>query len=316
MKIIDKTPLLDEKGNLGPVQRIQGMLQYGFNWPTELQAQKAIITYFDRQLEKGYTLIRNYALGQSGIMVPMILLGPTGFYVINITHLHGRYEVKGDSWNVAAGEGYQPDPVNVIQQTLRMAKAVRAFIERQGTKIPVEIEPVLIAADPGLHIESVRPAVRVLLIDAIKSFVMNLATATPTMSIEQIYEFTERLINPRPPKKQSPAPVLGAEPQFPEQDSSPQEVSRARAIFDASQDVKPFNASDFDFAMDEETPLDFMPTTPSTESSPAQPITPSAPRSNRGLRMTPAQLAVIVGLILVLVCILAGFGYYVFFVSR
>lgn len=63
MKIIDKTPLVNEKGELGVRQRFQGMLKFGFNWPTELEAQKAIVTFFDRQLEKGYTLIRNMTLG-------------------------------------------------------------------------------------------------------------------------------------------------------------------------------------------------------------------------------------------------------------
>src|SRR5512133_4358596 len=154
MKIIDKTPLLDEKGQLGMLQRLRGMVTVGFSWPEELLAQQAIITYFDRQLEKGYTLIRNYTLGQSGIMVPIILLGPTGVYVIQIANLRGRYEVKGDSWNVESGETYKPAPANLVQQTMRMAKALRVFIVRQGTKLPVEIEPVLIAGDPGLHIES------------------------------------------------------------------------------------------------------------------------------------------------------------------
>ena len=79
MKIIDKTPFLDEKGELGLTQRIQGMLQFGFGWPNELAAQKAIITFFDRQLEKGYTLIRNMPLGQSGIMAPIIFWVPQEF---------------------------------------------------------------------------------------------------------------------------------------------------------------------------------------------------------------------------------------------
>src|SRR5215211_8077044 len=119
MKIIDKTPFLNDKGELGISQRIQGVLKYGFNWPNELQAQKAIITYFDRQLEKGYTLIRNYTLGQSGIMVPIILLGPTGVYVIQITYLRGRYKVMGDTWNVEAGDTFKPAPINLIQSTIR-----------------------------------------------------------------------------------------------------------------------------------------------------------------------------------------------------
>src|SRR5262245_14396954 len=121
MKIIDKTPLLNEKGELGFKERVQGIFQFGFNWPNELQTQKAIITFFDRQLEKGYTLIRNMPLGQSGIIVPMILLGPSGIHVIQIAHERGRYEIRGDTWNVASGEKYKPAPVNLVQQTIRMA---------------------------------------------------------------------------------------------------------------------------------------------------------------------------------------------------
>src|SRR5215510_11519171 len=175
MKIIDKTPLLDEKGDLALMQRIQGMLQYGFNWPRELEAQSAIIKYFDRQLEKNYTLIRNMPLGQSGIVVPIILLGPTGIHVIQIANERGRYEVRGDTWNVASGDKYKPAPVNLVQQTIRMANAVQVFIERQGVKLPASPEPVLIAGDPGLHIESVRPAIKTMMIDGIKSFVSGLA---------------------------------------------------------------------------------------------------------------------------------------------
>ena len=315
MKIIDKTPLLDEKGELGFVQRFQGMLQFGFSWPNELQAQKAIITYFDRQLEKGYTLIRNYSLGQSGIMVPIILLGPTGIYVIHITYLRGRYEVKGDTWNVESGEGYKPAPINLIQRTMRMGKAVRAFIERQGVQVPVEIEPVLIGGDPGLHIESVRPAIKVMMIDGIKSFVANLQTGRPMLSNEQVFEFTERIINPRPPKKAGAAHVAASamEPSASwEEEPSPQEVSRARAIFDASQDAKPFDPADFDFAMGDERAFEITPPASNViESSPAQPLPRGRPRSNRILGMTPGQLAVLAGLALALVCITAGFVYYV-----
>jgi len=315
MKIIDKTPLVNENGELGIVQRIQGMLTYGFGWPRELQAQKAIITYFDRQLEKGYTLIRNYTLGQSGITVPIILLGPTGMYVIHISYLRGRYEVKGDAWNVEAGEGYKPAPVNLVQQTMRMAKAVRAFIERQGVKVPVEIEPVVIAGDPGLHIESVRPAIKVMMIDGIKSFVSNLATGNPILSTESVFEFTERLINPRQPRRQSTAAnAPTSEPSASwEQEPSPQEVSRARAIFNASQDLKPFNPSDFDFNMDDEPSIEATPAG-ATETSPAQPSPRPKPRSRRILGMTPGQLGVIAVLALVLVCIVVGFAFYYFFV--
>jgi Nuclease-related domain len=309
MKIIDKTPLLDEKRELGMVQRFQGMLKYGVNWPNELQAQKAIITFFDRQLEKGYTLIRNMTLGASGIVVPMILLGPTGIYVIDVTFLRGRYEARGNAWNEESGDGYKPAEVNLIQRTLRMANAVKKFIERQGVKLPVPIEPVLISGNPGLHIESVKPAIRVLMIDGIKSFVTGLATAPIVLRPEAVHEFTERIVNPRPPKKEG---IVGIPAITEEKTQPPQNVSRARAIFEAAEDAKPFNPADFDFAMaDEEAAMETM--TPLVqESSPATPLPESRPQAQRVLGMTRPQLALIAGLAIALLCILAVFAYILF----
>ena len=313
MKIIDKTPLVNEKGELGVTQRFQGMLKYGFSWPTELEAQKAIVTFFDRQLEKGYTLIRNMTLGASGITVPMILLGPAGIYVIHVTYLRGRYEAKGTAWNEESGNAFKPASVNLIQQTARMAAAVKAFIERQGVRLPVSIEPVLIAANPGLHIESSKPAVRVMMIDGIKPFVNGLVSTQRVLSAEAVHEFTERIVNPRLPKKVA-APGHAAEPSaaWEEEDTQPppsQRVSRARAIFDASEEAKPFNPADFDFAMmDEETAGDEF---PALEADPtaAQPRSTSTEQRKRALGMSPGQWVVIAVLGIALLAILATFAY-------
>ena len=319
MKIIDKTPLLDEKGELGFSQRIQGMFQFGFNWPNELQTQKAIITFFDRQLEKGYTLIRNMPLGQSGIVVPMILLGPAGIYVIQIANLRGRYEVRGDTWNVEAGEKYKPAPVNLVQQTIRMANAVRTFIERQGVKLAANPEPVLIAGDPGLHISSVRPAIKVLMIDGIKSFVAGLAIGKAVLSPEQVFDYTERIINPRSPKKDdlaaSSAVITAPRNEWEQAPHQPQEVSRARAIFDAAEEAKPFNPADFEFEMTDEEPYADIPPVNLNQADSTQPAPESVKRSNKILGMTSMQLAVIAGLALALLCILAAFGYIIFTTS-
>jgi hypothetical protein len=315
MKIIDKTPLLNEKGELGPLQQIQGMLKFGFRWPNELAAQKAIITFFDHNLEKGYTLIRNMTLGASGIMVPLILLGPTGIYVINVPYLRGRYEARAKEWNEAAGDGYKPASPNLVQQTIRMANAVRAFIERQGVKLPIDIEPVLIAGDPGLHIEAVRPAIRVLMIDGIRSFVSGIATGQPVLRPEAVHEFTERIVNPRPVKRESaasanPQPLPGSTEKT--QPPRPQGVSRARAIFNAAEEAKPFNPADFDFAMldEEPAPEAAAPAVSEANTSTAEEaLAPEESQNKRVLGMTPLQLAVIAALALALLCILAVFAY-------
>ena len=314
MKIIDKTPLVDEKGELGFVQRVKGMFQFGFNWPNELQVQKAITTFFNRQFEKGYTLIRNITLGQSGITIPMVLLGPAGIFAIYVANLRGRYEARGDTWNVESGNQFKPAPINLIQQTSRMARALQVFIERQGVRLPVDIDPVLIAGDPGLHIESVRPAIRVMMIDGIKSFASGLAGAHPVLTAEAVHEFTERILNPRLPKKEPvapPAPAPGAawEPEQPEQP----EVSRARAIFNAAEEAKPFDPADFDFAMDDDLPLPEAGPGILRETSPAIPLQQSETPSRRILGMTIGQLAVVAFLALCLIIVVVGGFIYIFY---
>ena len=329
MKIIDKTPLLDEKGDLGFTQRLQGMLQFGFNWPKELQAQKAIISFFERQLEKGYTLIRNMPLGQSGIVIPMILMGPTGMYVIEVTHLRGRYQAKGDAWNVESGNQYKPAPVNLIQQTARKALALQKYIERQGVTLAVPVEPVLIAGEPGLHIESERPAIKVMMIDGIKAFVSGLTTGKPTLRAELVIDYTDRILSPRT-KSEPIAPQLQLEPE-PEpssgwernlyeepvqQQPAPQpEVSRARAIFSVPAESQSFDPNNFDFALaEDDTAMHAIPPVKrgATEASPAQSARPqNKPKQQLLLGMTPGQLAIIAALGIALICVAVVFAYVV-----
>jgi hypothetical protein len=323
MKIIDKTPLVDEKGNLGLLQRIQGMLEHGFNWPRELEGQNFIIKFLDRQLEKGYTLIRNMPLGQSGIIVPMILLGSTGIYVIEVTYLRGRYEARGEAWNVASGDHYTPAPINLIKRTLHMADALQAFIERQGVRIPVTIEPIIIAGDPGLHIESTRPAVKVMMIDGVKSFVNGLMNGSPVLSGIQVNDFTDRILNPRlkmeapPPLPAEPEPAAqprAAREEMYEMNEQPQqpEPSRARAIFNASKAAQPLNPNDLSFAMEEGAQASDLPPVP-RETSPAKPVRQAKPKPPLIFEMTRIQLGVIAALGVALLCILAIFAYIALF---
>jgi hypothetical protein len=249
----------------------------------------------------------------------MILLGPTGIHVIQVANVRGRYEVRGDTWNVASGDKFKPAPVNLVQQTIRMANAVQAFIERQGVKLPASPEPVLIAGDPGLHIESVRPAIKTMMIDGIRSFVSGLAVGKAVLSPEQVFDYTERILNPRPPKRESAASsasITAPRGEW-EQEYSPQgpEVSRARAIFNAAEEAKPFNPADFEFEMTDEEPSIEAGSAGSQELNAARPSQGQPAKRNRILGMTPPQLIIIVTLTLALLCILAGFGYIIFTTS-
>ena len=313
MKIYDKTPLQDEKGEIGLFQRLQGTLKYGFSWYPELEAQKTIIAQLDRALEKGFVLIRNLTLPGSQIVEPIILIGPPGVYVIYVTPLSGFYEAKGDQWNVVKDARSSPAQINLLSRAARLARVLQVYLDRQNLKLPGPIEPVLIASSPAMHIESTRPAIRVVMIDAIRQFALSLLQADPALRTDFVHDLADRIITPRPPAS---APVLAQQPASemsspsdvkPESEESP---SRAQAIFQAAGEAKPFDPTDLSFAYDEgvgdEVPPDLR------EPSPSQPLPRTTPR--RGMSMV--QWIFLAGMALVECCVLAGFGYLLFFSIR
>jgi hypothetical protein len=305
MKIIDKTPFENEKGELTPLQRLQGTLQHGLSWYPELEAQKAVIAQLNLVLEKGFTLIRNFTLANSQIVEPLILIGPPGIFVIAVTPLSGFYEAKGDQWNVVKGSQASPAPINLLYRVSRLARALQVYLNRQGVDMPSLVEPVLIASSPAMHVESVRPTARVVMSDAIRQFAASLLQARPVLRPEQVYDMADRIITPRPKEA---APQAEPAPEAPAATEStpaePQTPGRARAIFHAADELKPFDPADLSFAFDENAESDV----PANlrETSPSQRL----PRvsAQRGA-FSRGQWIMLGGMMLVECCVLAGFGY-------
>jgi hypothetical protein len=307
MKIIDQTPLLNENGEIGFMQRVQGTLRYGFDWYPEMEAQKTVLAHLSRALGKGYTAIRNQTLGASGITIPIALVGPAGIYAAHVTSVGGTYQARGDSWGQVFGDNFKPASTNLLTRTQLLARALQAFIERQGVKLPQPVEPVILAANPGLHIESLQPITRIVLLDALERWAASLDSAAPNYTVETAHELADRIINPRPPKKVR-QPVVDED--VPAQPEDEPDLSRAGAIFAAADDAEEFDPNELGFAFEEDGNLEVPPEL--IESSPAVPLPPEGDAKKRILGMSTPQLALLGGMILVELCVLIGFGWLIF----
>jgi hypothetical protein len=311
MKIIDKTPFQNEKGEIPLWDRLQGTLKYGQSWYTDLQAQKVIIDQLNRLFEKGFVLIRNLTLPGSEIVEPIILIGPGGVYVIHVTHLRGQYEAKGDQWNKRDNSGQsQPAPINLMSRVIRLAKALERYLQIQGIDLSFHVEPFLIAADPGMHVDTMRPAVRVVQSDAIKQFAASLIQAPPMLRYD-IYDLADRIVSPRP--KSEPAPQAGMPPAASGNAPVPaptDPAARAHAIFNANEQARPLNPSELSFALQDESAQQAQAIPENLrEPNPAQPL-PELPVKRKG--MSPIQWAVLGLIVLVEFCILVGFAFLIF----
>ena len=309
MKIIDQTPLLDANGRLSLFNSIQGMLKYGFSWPANLEAQEKVIAQMNKVIEKGHTLFRNQQLGASEIVVPLIIIGTSGIYAMEATPLKGLYQARGEEWGTIMNGRFQPASINILSRTARLARILQIFFERQGLKLSVPVEPVLLAADPGLHIESVRPVVRPVMSDAIDRFAAGLLTARPVYNTQEVSEFVERLQNPRS-SHQAEQPPEPKEDAFAVKDETPfadMEPSRLQAILNSpkSDALIESGSSDVDFALEDEPSPTVLVSNPYAPGEETPPPSPSPKRRIFG--MTFLQLALLALLVLVELGVLAGF---------
>jgi hypothetical protein len=154
-----------------------------------------------------------------------------------------------------------------------------------------------------------RPLVRVVMVDGLERWAASLSAAAPVFTLESAYELADRIVNPRPPRKadepEAVAPASRSESAA-QADQEEPELSRARAIFRAADEAESFNPADLGFAFEEDSDLEAPPDL--IEGNPPIPIAAKGDAKKRYLGMTVPQLTLLVGMALVEICVLVGFG--------
>jgi hypothetical protein len=303
VKIEDRTPYRTETGEIDILGRLQGTLKYGLTWYSRVQAQDTVIAVMEKQLSNSYHLLRNVTLPNTEINLPLVLVGPQGVSLINVTAEHGVYRAKDDEWGTIVGDRFVPAGINQVQRTLTFQRVLQVYLDRQGFKGAVVVDSILMAADPGMHIESTRPAVRIVMSDALERFAASLAQGRVVLNAPAINDVVQSILVGR---QHRPAPEPAA--------ASPKTEGSAFETYtpgqpDAQSSPAP-SADTLDFAFDEH------PTDAQAQSSQAsdqaqlqagetharRPATPK--RASSGL--TGMQW-VIVAEFVIFLCILVGF---------
>ena len=318
MKIIDKTPFVSETGEISLVDRAKATMKFGAAWFPEVEAQRQVLPILNQVLDKNYTLLRNITPPGLGATIPFILVGPTGVYVMYVSALRGTFRAKGEDWGTIANNAFRPANPNLLAVTARMARAVQLYLKRQGYE-SVTVESALLCADPGMHVDSQRPAVRVVMRDALERFGVSIAQARAALAPEMVYTLAERLLNPKPAGAPQPAAGVSAE-------AAPQAAEAAGEdpyvpAFALPESEAGSSTPDWLSRLDE-TPA--RPATPSpAPDAAATPVAPARqqsrpaavaqarprPAARRKTGMTPVQWIILGVLAAILFCALAGFGY-------
>jgi hypothetical protein len=186
MKVIDLT-LDQEKRPAGLLGQVSTSLKPGKPHSEDAVAQERMIASLQKSLGNQYVLLRQARLEGLEIPIPFILIGPPGVRVGVVSGLRGIFRAREDSWEKLdeRQQKYRPASPNLLTRTLLMARSVQAFLANQGCP-STEIEPVLFFSDPGIHVEVVKSAVRLVMADAVDRFVAGLIQSRIHLNQEEI----------------------------------------------------------------------------------------------------------------------------------
>ena len=186
MKVIDHSPIPFETGSISLQDRLRGVMKFGFSWIPEMKSQEVVQAMLGRLLDDGFTLLKNLTLPGAEITIPLILVGPHGVNVMYNSYLRGVYRANEEDWGVMdnRSKGFKSAKPNLVMRTKLMARAVETFLNDAGYK--VENESVLVFTNPGIHVDTQRPAVRVLLFDALERFGARLSQSRRILAPEDV----------------------------------------------------------------------------------------------------------------------------------
>jgi hypothetical protein len=292
MKIIDKTPYLNKKGAIGPLERIQGTFALGTNWYADMKGQEEVIAALSKYLDSKFVLLRNPILpGSQDVRLPLVLAGPPGVFLLNVTNMRGMFRAKGEEWGTITGDHFKPLRPNLQTLTARYSQGLQMFLEKQGVMNMLTAEAVLLATNPGMHVDTVRPLVRVVMMDALERFAVSIRDARALQSGEDAQLIIDRILEPKVIKKEAPAPVVPAE-----QRQTPMYDPNERFKEDASAPVAESGGEAIDFSQAEAAPVPIKPAAASARPAKKKPAKPQG-----NINVTNKQMAIIAGVFAFLV---------------
>jgi hypothetical protein len=117
-----------------------------------------------------------------------------------VNYEKGFFRAKDESWWEMSKTTHRFGPAhpNLIKQSQAYAQKLTELLEAHGKTHP-EILPILIFANPGVHIETSNPAIRIVLMDGVESLItsfLNSVEALQPNEISYLSDSLEIMANP------------------------------------------------------------------------------------------------------------------------
>jgi hypothetical protein len=155
-------------------------------------------------LGNDYIALHNITMPETEVNIPLMVIGPTGVYVLYVTPLAGVYRAKGDNWLIQeSGRGMRNAHPNLLARSQLMGRAVEVFLKRNGCDVTVQT--ALLCSSSKMFVESIRPSTRVIMSDAIEKFITSWAQENANLNADVVHQIADLLTTQ--PKPVAPAVV-------------------------------------------------------------------------------------------------------------
>jgi hypothetical protein len=164
------------------------------------KAEKTVTSLLQRVLDNKYTLLMNVALDGADVPIPMILVGPTGLWVVYPTPKKGVFRAKEDVWEVLddRSKHFRIARPNLLARTALMARVVNTYLTSHNYP-NTEVEPILFFSNPGVHVDTNRPIVRIVLADALDRFAASVLQNRMMFDQETVQRITHAIAGEQTP---------------------------------------------------------------------------------------------------------------------
>jgi hypothetical protein len=188
MKVIEFEPQLQNtKGMGGLTARMQTAIDQAFSSDPISKGQEIVVDHLARALNNQFHLLHNLPIKGLDTPAPLVLVGPPGIFLIYASAIKGMFLAKIDDWDEMKDsiKQYVPARPNLVQTTLTATETLESDLaERLNRKYPVQ--GVVILTNPGTYVETVRPAVRIILADGLGPFITSLLSGSMLLSPQEV----------------------------------------------------------------------------------------------------------------------------------
>ncbi|MFM8320817.1 MAG: hypothetical protein ACKOC5_07875 [Chloroflexota bacterium] len=195
MKIIDLSAR-STADQPGVVSQIIGRLNQSLA-TEQARAEQAVIQRLERVLDKRFILLQNLVIGHPSEPPVLLIVGPGGLWLAHASPLRGLFQVYEGQWEaMERGKTYRPAKPDLVERLQSAARLLAQELAALETELP-QLETALLFSSAGAHVNAVRPAVRVVLTDAIDRYAAGLLQAPPVLDPARINQVVELLVQAR-----------------------------------------------------------------------------------------------------------------------